>query len=158
MGTEPTSTGTRGARNNSQASCAESHSLDPAQAEPLAATAASTDDLASLAERLPPGALDAAVRWVAAGCTTHTLARDIDRAAGRIHELVAAVKRFTYMDNLDVPELVDVGAGIRDTLRVLASKAKDKGATITMDLDPDLPRVDATGSELNQVWLNLVDA
>lgn len=61
------------------------------------------------------------------------------------------------MDNLAGPEAVDVETGLRDTIRVVASKAESKGAAITLDVEPDLPRVHATGGELNQVWMNLID-
>ncbi len=133
------------------------HQLDPVHAEPLADTAVTIDALDTLAEATSGDTLDAALRWIAAGCATHSLASDIEQAATRIYELVAAVKRFTYMDNLGGPEPVEVEAGLRDTLRVLAAKAKSKGAAITLDVAADLPRVYATGSELNQVWLNLID-
>jgi signal transduction histidine kinase len=135
----------------------ERHQMDPAHAEPLAATAITIDILDTLADKTSGDTLAAALRWIAAGCATYSLAVDIEQAATRISELVASVKRFTYMDNLAVTELVDVEAGLRDTIRVLASKAKSKGANITIDVEADLPLVHATGSELNQVWLNLID-
>jgi signal transduction histidine kinase len=131
--------------------------LDPSHAEQLAETAATIDALDALASAASGDALEAAVGWIAAGCAVHSLAGDIEQAATRIYELVAAVKRFTYMDNVAGPEPVDVGPGLDDTLRVLAAKAKSKGAGITLEVAPDLPRVNATGSELNQVWLNLID-
>jgi len=133
------------------------HQLDPDHAEPLADTAVTIDALDALADATSGDTLDAVLRWIAAGCATHSLASDIEQAATRIYELVAAVKRFTYMDNLAGPEPVVVEAGLRDTLNVLAAKAKSKGATITLDVAADLPSVYATGSELNQVWLNLID-
>jgi signal transduction histidine kinase len=85
------------------------------------------------------------------------LVSDIEQSATRIHDLVAAIKRFTYMDNLAGPESVDAEAGLRDTLRVVAAKAKSKGASLNLDVPADLPCVHAAGSELNQVWLNLID-
>jgi signal transduction histidine kinase len=133
------------------------HQLDPDHADPLADTAVTIDALDALADATSGDTLDAVLRWIAAGCATHSLASDIEQAATRIYELVAAVKRFTYMDNLAGPEPVDVEAGLRDTLRMLAAKAKSTGATITLDVAADLPSVYATGSELNQVWLNLID-
>ena len=133
------------------------HEVDPAHAQPLADTAVTIDVLDALASAVSGDTLDAAVRWIAAGCSAYSLAQEIEEATTRIADLVAAVKRFTYMDNLAGPELVDLGPGLRDTIKVLAAKARSKGATITVDLDPDLPRVHATGSELNQVWLNLLD-
>jgi signal transduction histidine kinase len=133
------------------------HRSDPALAGPLAATAVTVGTLDRLAAATSGDALDPALGWIATGCTTHALAVDIERAATRIHQLVAAVKKFTYMDNLAGPESVDVEAGLRDTIRVLASKAKGKGAAIELEVQEGLPRVRANGGELNQVWLNLID-
>jgi signal transduction histidine kinase len=61
------------------------------------------------------------------------------------------------MDSLAGPVSVDVEAGLRDTIRVVAAKARAKAASITLDCDADLPRVIANGGELNQVWMNLID-
>ncbi|MGB5890815.1 MAG: HAMP domain-containing sensor histidine kinase [Thermoanaerobaculia bacterium] len=133
------------------------HQCNPDHAERLAGTDVGIEGLDSLAEAMSGDTLDAVLRWIAVGCETHSIATDIERAASRIHDLVAAVKRFTQMDNLAGPEAVDVETGLRDTIRVVASKAESKGAAITLDVEPDLPRVHATGGELNQVWMNLID-
>jgi signal transduction histidine kinase len=133
------------------------HHADPVLAASLADTAVTIDALDTLARAMPGETLDAALRWLAARCATHALATDIEHAATRIYELVTAVKRFTYMDNLAGPESVEVEAGIRDTLRVLDSKVMSKGAFIALDVEADLPRVRATGGDLNQVWLSLID-
>jgi len=133
------------------------HGADPGHASPLAGTAVTLEALDDLARVISGKTLEAALRWIATGCTTHSLALDIERAAGRIYDLVSAVKKFTYMDNLSGSESVDVEAGLRDTVRIVTSKARSKGASITLDVQPDLPRVQATGGELNQVWLNLID-
>jgi signal transduction histidine kinase len=61
------------------------------------------------------------------------------------------------MDKLAGPESVEVEAGIRDTLKILDSKVKSKNASVALDIEPGLPRVRATGGELNQVWMNLID-
>jgi signal transduction histidine kinase len=133
------------------------HQADPDHAVPLADTAVTIEALDSLANSASGETLDAALRWLAARSATHALAADVEHAATRIYELVAAVKRFTYMDNLAGPESVDVEAGIRDTLRVLDAKVKSKSAHIALDVESDLPRVRAIGGELNQVWMNLID-
>jgi signal transduction histidine kinase len=133
------------------------HQADPEQAASLADTAVTIDALDSLASAASGGALDAALRSLAARSATQTLATDIEGAASRIHGLVAAVKKFTYMDQRAGPESVEVEPGIRDTLRILDSKTKAKSASITLDVEPDLPRVRGNGGELNQVWLNLLD-
>ena len=135
----------------------EAHECDLDHAEQLAATEVRLEVLDGLAEAMSGDSLDAVLRWIAAGCETHSIATDIERAASRIHDLVAAVKGFTQMDNLAGPEAVEVETGLRDTIRVVASKARAKGAAITLDVEPDLPRVRANAAELNQVWLNLID-
>lgn len=133
------------------------HHADSSYAPALAGTSLTRDMLHTLAGSIPEDALEATVQWIAARCVTHALALDIERAATRIHELVATVKQFTYMDNRAGPESVDAANGLRETIRVLASKAKGKGAAITLDVQPGLPRARANGGELNQVWLNLLD-
>ena len=133
------------------------HKSDPALAAPLSDTAVTIAALDELTTTISGDTLTATLRWIAASCTTHSLANEIVHAATRIYELVAAVKRFTYMDHLAGPEFVSVGPGLRDTIRIVASKAKLKGATVTLDVEPDLPLVHATGGELNQIWLNLID-
>jgi signal transduction histidine kinase len=85
------------------------------------------------------------------------LASEIETASTRIHALVAAVKGFTYMDQATAPKPVDIGQGLSDTLTVLQSKARRRSAGVALQVAPDLPRIQAFGGELNQVWLNLID-
>jgi len=126
-------------------------------AELFASTPVTIDMLNALAKKLSGKSLSNALHWIATYCSVHLLALDIEQAAARISELVAAVKRFTYMDTLAGSESVEVETGLRDTIKVLAAKSKSKGAKITLDVKPNLPRVRAVGSELNQVWMNLID-
>lgn len=51
---------------------------------------------------------------------------------------------------------VDLREGIENTLVILRSKLK-YGITVRRDYQPDLPMVPAYGSELNQVWTNIID-
>jgi len=134
-----------------------SHGLDEAHAHPLSETAVTVADLDMLAGVLSGDALEAALRWISAGCSTYSLAADIENAARRIHDLVAAIKRFTYMDERSGVAQVDVESGLRDTVRVVAAKARAKGVSVTLDIEKELPPVRAAGGELNQVWLNLLD-
>ena len=135
----------------------DGHDCDPRHAGGLSETSVTLATLDRLATVLPGPTLDAALRWIASSCTTHSVAAEIEGAARRIHDLVAAVKRFTYMDNLTAAEPVEVGQGLRDTVTVLAAKARGKGASVKVDVGDGLPPVQASGSELNQVWMNLID-
>ena len=56
-----------------------------------------------------------------------------------------------------MPKPVNVGQGLADTLVVLNAKARGKSVTVSLDVEPDLPRIQGFGGELNQVWANLVD-
>jgi signal transduction histidine kinase len=71
--------------------------------------------------------------------------------------LVGAVKGFTHMDQAAVPEPVDVAKGIDDTVTVLRSKARSKSASITVEVEPGLPKARGFVGELNQIWANLID-
>jgi signal transduction histidine kinase len=135
----------------------EAHDADLAMAGPLADTAVTLPALDDLADALDGEVLNAALRWVAYGCGARSLAREIETAASRIHEIVAAVKGFTQMDRETVAQPLDVGQGLEDTLTVLWSKVKKKSATVEVDVEPDLPAVEGYGGELNQVWVNLLD-
>jgi signal transduction histidine kinase len=135
----------------------EVRQLDTAPAESLAENCVRIESLNSLFEEIPVEAFESAIRWIAISFTTHSLSSELEEAASRIYELVAAVKKFSYMDNLTVSESVEVESGIRDTLSVLAAKVKSRSASIEFDIDNELPHVNAKGVELNQVWMNLLD-
>jgi signal transduction histidine kinase len=83
------------------------------------------------------------------------LASEIKTATARISELVGAIKEYSYMDQASVQEL-DVHKGLENTLLILKYKLRKKDITITRDYDQSLPRIKAYGSELNQVWTNLI--
>jgi signal transduction histidine kinase len=135
----------------------ERHGASTSPAPALAGTAVTMEALEALAGALPREALDTAVRWIVANYQALMLAVDIDRAATRVHDLVGAVKRFTYMDQQRSLEEVDLSQGLADTIAVLGSKARASSATVALEIEPGLPRISGSGAELNQVWLNLLD-
>ena len=83
------------------------------------------------------------------------LTREVEASAGRISELVRAIKEYSYMDQAPEQE-VDVHRGIESTLTMLKFRLK-RGVEVKREFDPKLPRIFAHGSELNQVWTNLID-
>jgi signal transduction histidine kinase len=133
------------------------HGMNQSLAEAIVESGVTIPALDELAALASGDTLAAALEWMTARCETRALATTIERAATRIHDLVGAVKRFTFMDNLAGPEFTDVGQGLRDTLSILSSKTKTKNANVALELEDGLPRVRAAGGELNQVWLNLLD-
>ena len=93
---------------------------------------------------------------VAAQLRTARLVRDIKAGTTRISELVGAIKEYSYMDQAPVQE-IDLHKGLDNTLLILKHKLKKKNIEVVRDYAEDLPRVTAFGSELNQVWTNLID-
>ncbi len=103
----------------------------------------------------PGDALGRVVSWIAAGSAVHALVDEVATGAGRISEIVKAVKEYSFMDQAPV-QRVDVRAGLDNTLVILRPKLK-AGITVVRDYQQDLPEIDAFGSELNQVWTNILD-
>jgi len=61
------------------------------------------------------------------------------------------------MDQATVAEPVDLLQSVGNTVAVLRSKARQKAASIAVDVEPDLPPVRGFAGELNQIWVNLID-
>jgi signal transduction histidine kinase len=83
------------------------------------------------------------------------IAQQIGHSTKRISSLVRAIKEYSYMDQSPVQE-VDIVSGIENTLTILEHKLR-KGIVVERNYAPELPRVLANGSELNQIWTNLID-
>jgi len=79
----------------------------------------------------------------------------VGSSSGSISELVGVVKSYSHMDRAPVQE-VDVHRGIEDAITLLGHKLKH-GINVVRDYDRELPRIGTRGSELNQVWTNLID-
>jgi signal transduction histidine kinase len=131
--------------------------LDTGVACALADTEVTLEALNQLAAEVSGPALNAALRWAAAGCEARKLASGIQDSAMRISGLVAAVKGFTHMDQAMVADAVDLGSGLRDTVAVLGAKARQKGVAVEIDTETSLPKVRGFAGELNQIWGNLIE-
>jgi signal transduction histidine kinase len=113
------------------------------------------NELAGMAKELGEDRLATALGSIASTYATQALMSEIREGAGRISEIVKALKSYTYLDQAPV-QVVDVHDGLNDTLVMLRGKLK-QGVTIRRKFDTDLPRIQAVGSELNQVWTNIID-
>ena len=135
----------------------EDHRLNSDSAETLADTPVTFEALDQLARVVEGPTLDTVLRWAAAGCAVRSLAAEIQDAAMRISNLVAAIKGFTHMDQAMVAEPVELGPGLSNTVAVLRAKARQKAAAVEIALEDGLPRVRGYAGELNQIWGNLID-
>jgi signal transduction histidine kinase len=110
--------------------------------------------LEELARKLPPASHAVALGWLDARLNLKSLLSQMEQSTGRIAELVKAVKSYSYMDQSPMQE-VDIHEGIESTLTMLGHKLKN--VTVVRAFDRSVPRIMAYGSELNQVWTNLID-
>jgi signal transduction histidine kinase len=83
------------------------------------------------------------------------IAEELEHSSARISDLIKAIKEYSYMDQGPMQE-VDIERGLETTLTIMNHKLK-RGITVIRDYAPNLPKVMASGSELNQVWTNLID-
>jgi signal transduction histidine kinase len=106
------------------------------------------------------GALDAdtaraALVRIAASVEVADLLNEIESSTSRISDLVGAIKEYTYMDQAKVQN-VDIVKSLETTLTILNHKLK-RGVTVQRDYHRVPLLVNSFGSELNQVWTNIID-
>src|SRR5208282_1282519 len=97
----------------------------------------------------------AALVRIAASVEIASLLHEIESSTSRISDLVGAIKEYTHMDQAPVLN-VDVVRSLETTLTILNHKLK-QGVAVQRDYQGVPLLVDSFGSELNQVWTNLID-
>jgi signal transduction histidine kinase len=124
-------------------------------AEALAQAGVDDAWLRRVAEHAGP-ATTQALGWVVATLSARGLAAELQESAARMSDLVRAIKTYSYMDRGEVVS-VDLREGIDATVKVLGHKLKHTRIEVRKDYDPAVPKLAVHGSELNQVWTNLID-
>lgn len=124
-------------------------------AEPLSLAKVDQAWLDRVAELAGP-ATGIALDWVAATLTARSLASELQDATGQISELVGVIKSYSFMDRGEMAE-ADLHEGIASTLRILRHKYSKLEIEKTVDFAEDMPPIMVRGSEMNQVWTNLLD-
>ena len=111
--------------------------------------------LDNFSQHLVTGSLDDILAWIDAKLTGIYLLNEIKLSTSRISDMVGAVKDYSYMDQGPLQN-VDIHEGIESTLIILNYKLK-KNMVVSREYDSSLPRIYVYGSQLNQVWTNLID-
>ena len=127
-------------------------------AEPLAAGKVTPDLLESMMDRWrdeKDELHDMGIRWLALSFDVMGMIRSGLDGAERISALVGSMKAYSYMDRA-AQQQINIHDGIEDTLRLFAFKLKH-GVKVERKYNRELPKINAFGSELNQVWTNLID-
>jgi signal transduction histidine kinase len=112
-------------------------------------------EVVALVANFSPAQFAAAIEWLHCSSTVYSLVEEIGHGAGRISEIVRALKAYAYLDQAPI-QTVNLHDGLDNTLIILRSKLAS-GVTVQREYAPDLPLIEAYGSELNQVWTNLID-
>src|ERR1700691_5906729 len=97
----------------------------------------------------------AALVRIAASVEIANLLHEIESSTSRISDLVGAIKEYTHMDQAPVQN-VDIVKSLESTLTILNHKLK-RGVTVHRDYQQTPFLVNSFGSELNQVWTNIID-
>jgi signal transduction histidine kinase len=97
----------------------------------------------------------AALVRIAASVEIGNLLNEIESSTSRISDLVRAIKEYTFMDQAPVQN-VDVVKSLENTLTILNHKLKH-GVTVQRDYQGVPLLVNSFGSELNQIWTNIID-
>jgi len=97
----------------------------------------------------------AALVRIAASVEIASLVHEIESSTSRISDLVGAIKEYTHMDQAPVLN-VDVVRSLETTLTILNHKLK-QGVAVQRDYQQLPLLVNSFGSELNQVWTNIID-
>ncbi|MEH2155626.1 ATP-binding protein [Nostoc sp.] len=127
-------------------------------AEPLAEGGVEIETLEQLMERWrndDTELREMGLHWLALSFEVMSMIKHGLRGSERISELVQAMKSYSYLDQ-GIQQEVDIHQGLEDTLRLFAHKLKC-GVQVQRNYDRGLPKILAYGSELNQVWTNLID-
>ena len=112
-------------------------------------------DLEHLFAILDPPTARAALVRISALVEVAGLLNEIESSTSRISDLVKAIKEYTFMDQAPVQN-VDIVKTLETTLTILNHKLK-RGVTVHRDYQPLPMLVNSFGSEINQVWTNLID-
>ena len=104
---------------------------------------------------LDAGTARAALVRISASLEIADLLHQIESSTSRISELVGAIKEYTFMDQSPVQN-VDIVKTLETTLTILNHKLK-RGVTVQRDYQKIPLLVNSFGSELNQIWTNIID-
>jgi signal transduction histidine kinase len=114
-----------------------------------------TDELAALARGCSADVVADAMAWLSRLTLIRQLLDDVGRSAARIGDLVRAVKSHAYADGSR--RSVDVHESIESSLTLMGFKLREARARIVREYDRSLPRIETYGTELHQLWTNLLD-
>ncbi|MBI9043112.1 MAG: cyclic nucleotide-binding domain-containing protein [Anaerolineaceae bacterium] len=113
------------------------------------------NDLFTLAEEFPAEKLQCVIAWLNAAYSVYSLLNELSQGSIQISSIVKSLKSYVFLGQAPV-QSININIGLDDTLTILQSKLKGK-INVKRAYSQDLQNITAYGSELNQVWTNLID-
>jgi signal transduction histidine kinase len=115
----------------------------------------SDDELDTLAGLFAPDELQPGLVLIAAMYKAYSLLAEMSAGSAQISGIVDTLKGYSYLDQAPV-QAVDVVDGLDKTLLILRARIGES-LSVRREYAPDLPRIQAYGRELNQVWTNIIN-
>jgi signal transduction histidine kinase len=112
-------------------------------------------ELEKIASSYPHEILEPVFVFISKSIEVATITEVIEQSTQSISSLVNVVKSYSFMDQAAV-QYININDGIEDTLKILGHKMTPE-IEIIKEFQQDLPKIQTVGSELNQVWTNLLD-
>jgi signal transduction histidine kinase len=113
------------------------------------------DELARLANGCSPDVVSDAMAWLSRLTMIRQLLDDVGRSAARIGELVRAVKSQAYTET--ARRTVDVHESLESSVTLMGYKLREAKVKVVREYDRSLPTIETYGTELHQLWTNLLD-
>ena len=120
----------------------------------LAEVGVQAEDLQELTEFLEAEAASVAITQFASSLRAERMTGAVLESTARIFDLIRAIKDYSYMDQAPMQD-VDIAQALDTTLNMLHYRMDH--VAIEKDYEADLPKISGYGSELNQVWMALLE-
>jgi signal transduction histidine kinase len=120
----------------------------------LAEADVSPEALECLTGFLDADAIGVVLTQLASSLRARGMAEAMLDSTNRIFDLIRAIKDYSYMDQAPIQE-IDIPQGLETTLTMLQSRLQH--VEIERRYAPELPHINAYASELNQVWMALLE-
>ena len=114
------------------------------------------EKLESVMQGCDPSAVSDALAWAERMSSVRQMLDEVEGSTIRMAQLVKAVKAYSYRDTTSL-RTADVHESLENSLTILGHKLRDVGATVDRQYDRTLPPIQMYGTELGQVWTNLLD-
>lgn len=120
----------------------------------LAELGVTPEQLEPLRELLNAEALSVVLGQFASSVRAERIAEAMLDSTARIFDLIRAIKDYSYMDQAPIQE-IDVRQALENTLAMLQSRLAH--VEVERRYEDDLPLIAVYGSEMNQVWMALLE-